>query len=802
MLTPVPLPSNSSPFVPAQSIQLSPTEPPDFAGGHPPLDVVLESFKNSITQQWQSLVNSYFPTHTPTSAPDPRIQSLAPHQTPAFHNSPTRSLLTRTQPTKRRYSEFQEQGEAVAYSASPKQYSTGSVQRLRVKSPLDTPSLWAVPEVRPVGRPRGRPRGDAVPEVRPVGRPRGRPRGDAVFEVRPVGRPRGRPRGDAVFEVRPVGRPRGRPRGDAVPEIRPVGRPRGRPRGDAIPEVRPVGRPRGRPRGNAVPEIRPVGRPRGRPRGDQRLHFVPSRSAMEARRPHSLSPRRRQLSTASQSDGDEYELTTDDNTDSDPEELKQESDDYETPRNEAGIPDRGVETLSNDAGPSGREYQGPAPTPPRDNLPDMTLQAVERREQLEDADDDIDLIGHPQPSPSPLRISFVTSVRDVESPSMQISNTAREPLIATPMSKRRLHQERIDSHREPIKDRMCNRGFLVQSRQDSVDNAEETTSMPSPVTMSAGHRQLYSSDGATVIERIKKPRALFIQALPSPKLRPSEDSRARAAFAVPAAERPKAQHISPNAPVAHQKANNVSSNQRQTPERRKSDSGVFYISSSTQKEPIQTYRSHPHAEMRKPDTPRNGQNHPTSDTQAGPDQLPPRRGRGRPRKSDPGVQKAVEESSPEATGGFRLRAPRARKSDYELSYKLQDPTNTLQSRHHGRPYTSPWDLEDDMRLIDMVMVQKLSLQKAYSSNLFPGKTLPALVHRYYRVLGAPVRQVRQSSNPPMICENCHVEYIPSKRVKSIVDTLCIVCQLYAKAHGGKKRTFESDGITTALDEPR
>jgi hypothetical protein len=634
--TPLLSPSANGPFLPAQSRRLSSTDQPDFAGGPPPLDVILESFKDSITQQWQTLVNSYFPSHIPTSAPSSRIQTIEPHQTPSFYNAPAHGLVTRTQPNKRRYSEFQEQGDAVAYSAPPMRnlaipsHSTGDVQRLRLKSPPGTPSLWAIPEARPVGR------------------------------------------------------------------------------------------------------------PRGSLSCNSRSRLGPGGSIMEAQEPYRSSPHHRLPSTASQSDQDEDELFVPDSMDSDSEDLMQEFDDSGTLQGELEKADHEFETLQNDAEPTVHENQASIPALARDGSEEFVPDTID-------------------------------------------------------------YEERTYSNLETIESRTSGRSRIVQSRRDSLDGDDEYNATPPPAVKPATHRHLHSSGGPISAERKKKPRALYIQALPSPKASPLDFHRRSITSVVPAPARSKAHNPAPKSPVVYQKPSSVSKPSQIT-ERRKSDPGVDSAPSASQAEHNPVSRPRGRGRPRKSDGPNPRRDEAADSVEAESHQMPPPRRRGRPRKSDLSVQIAVEKSPPTPIDASDRENLRPRPSVPGPSHDIQGNPVPLQPRQIGRPYTSPWEVEDDIRLIDMITVQKLSLQKVYDSNLFPGKTIPGIVHRYYRVLGGPVRQVRPCSNPSMNCENCHVEYTPSKRVKLTVDKLCIACRLYAKAHGGQQRPLESHMGSTALDE--
>ncbi|KAF2432889.1 hypothetical protein EJ08DRAFT_100419 [Tothia fuscella] len=117
--------------------------------GEPPrLDAAIETFTASITQQWHALVNSYFPTQTASNA-QPHVQAIAPVQIPAFYTPPVRSKIGRPQLSKRRYSDISGQPEpALSRSISASRQSltsesTGDGKRLRLRSPPETPSLWA-----------------------------------------------------------------------------------------------------------------------------------------------------------------------------------------------------------------------------------------------------------------------------------------------------------------------------------------------------------------------------------------------------------------------------------------------------------------------------------------------------------------------------------------------------------------------------------------------------------------------------------------------------------------------------------
>jgi hypothetical protein len=707
-------PSNHS-FPSARSVQpLSPEDQLAFSGDPPPLDVVLESFKNSITQQWQSLVNSYFPTQNSAGHSHLRAQTIVAQQTPVFQTPQVQNIITRTQPTKRRYTEFQEQGGFSAYSAPSKRQSTipiGDEWRLRLKSPPGTPSLWALPEVRPCGRPKA---------------------------------------------------------------------------------VR---------------------------RGYQSIGTIET--------PQRLSPFHRTLPTNIQREDDEDELVS-----MGSEELKQEADDSETELAELEMP------LDDTA------------TPSCDGFEDVSPKTHHCTDGARDIADDIDLTEltiaqrtfNNQPPDS---TQGIEGTREESSVSTQNLKTTTPGLRGGP------NRARVDSSREMSGNKKTSRSFITQSRRESVDSVDETD-MVTPSSVRSTTRG-YIHGGGRMTDRKKKQRTLFIQAVPLAEISLPQTTRPYIAPPILPSCRPiEPQAFTNSPPTSLQAAHQSSKRRMSTLDAEHKQIGVQTGHSqitqprgpgrppkATQKptlevDAIQVTTSglesefvtvNDRAELDRTIQPRRrGRPRKSSALESAPkgenfrpgsvrleleeavvgtridhDQITQPRRRGRPRKSDPRPGTTVKGSHCDFISTPMDRTVRPRKSDpgpildIEQQVSHGQISSTPRHRGAGRPYKSPWTLQDDTRLIHVITVQKLSFQKAHRANLFPGKTHSSLVHRYYRVLCGPIKQIKKWSNTSQECRNCHAEFIPAKKTANgAPDPICAACSLKAKGHGGEQHPPEHD----------
>jgi hypothetical protein len=676
--TPILVPSTNSASLPAQPIHPTRTERLDVPEGPPPLDVVLESFKNSITQQWESLVNSYFPNQSPANALYARSHTTAT-PTPTLRTPPAQSLATKTQQVKRRYADFQEVVQTNTYSEPSKRrsavptHSTGDERRLRLKSPLNTPSLWAVPEIRPVGRPRGPASAKSRSRPTPFHNP-----------------PKVRTQTSSLCRKSPS-------IGDG---------------GDEIEDELAVGDLIG-------------------------LHSA---------------------------------------------EMKQKSGYSRTSQEEMEWPRHGVQIPINDGD---HALDGIASTI-RHSSEDAFPSALDDPNDRGVYNDDIDHFGSPEPSPAPSEAYLATklAVENVfqDDQSQVILTrplaTPQKDTRSTPLSRGGHIQKRVDSSRKSTESRASGSRLVSQPRQQSIGSIEEPAVTPTKLLERATTMESLSSSGSR--ERRKKDRTLFIQgsSLPRPGLLKVHPTVAESVAAAAGRINPYQVASKPafnNQAAHHESALNLPPIEHQLP-----DPGIHHM------EDDQIPRTKHRGRPRKSDS--------RLDPLMG-EHAPQPRPRGRPRKSDPGPTTALQDSPREPSTATDRQTRRSRHLESGQRSETKEITIS-QPRTIGRPYTSPWDLEDDKRLVDVITVQNFSFQKAYDCNLFPGKTIPALVHRYYRVLGGPLKQVKEWSNSPRECENCHIEYRPGKRVNLSVDALCVVCSLYRKAHGGTQRPLGSDGLST------
>jgi hypothetical protein len=626
-------------------------------------------------------VNSYFPNQSPASASYPRsytTTTLSPtHRTLSVQN-----LATKPQQAKRRYADFQEVGQGDSYSVHSKRHSgitthsTGDERRLRLKSPCDTPSLWAVPEVRPVGRPRGRV--------------------------------------------------------------------------------------------SAKPDSHPV----------------PFQSVPEARAHTSLLCQRSPSIVIDGDDTDD-ELAVEESIALQSEETKQDSIYSVDSEEEMDLPNHDVKGTTND---DELTFDDAASTI-RHRSKDAFPSALDDPDDLEASDDEVNLFGISKTLPA-LSDEHQATTQAVENISQahQSRNVLPGPMATPkrsttsfPLPNGRCIQSRVDSSRKSIESRTSGQDFIVRPPQQLLGGTEELAITPTNVLEGSIRKQTLSSGGST--GRRKKPRALFIQGLSAPRTSLLKVHPTVAESVAAAAGRLNPYQTASKTATDNQATLSASAMKLPTTESPLPDPRLHYASDDQM------------SQTRRQGRPRK------SDSRLEHllyDDAPRSRGRGRPRKSDPAPSVAFEESPIGLLTATDPSIIRSRNSESRRPFETKDST-TSHPRTHGRPYNSPWDLEDDIRLIDLITVQKFSFQKVYDSNLFPGKTIPAIVHRYYRVLGGPVKQVKKWSNPPRECENCHIEYRPGKRVKSSADTLCIACSLYAKAHGGRQRPFGSDRLSITPD---
>jgi hypothetical protein len=747
----------------------------------PQLDAVLESFKQSISQQWQSLVDSYFPTQTTPNATYPRVQSMTPSHTPAVYTPPVQNLMTRTQPAKRRFMDMTNPIEASSSRSAPTNREvlvsserTGDLKRLRLRSPPGTPSLWAAPVVRKRGRPRGTTSMHRYQNLESQQTRTPSKRSQRISSIISL-------LGDSEDELTTGGGPA---RTDEVKYERGA---------SELPILQDgiIPGQTGAPMEGREISIHTTEISRGTSPGlgngaDRSTHFD---------------------NLVDIADDDRMDPT------------------YVEPENAEG-PARGTPSAPTESIKRRRssKIQGSlARKRRRSNSIDWEQQA-----SIDAITDDRYISTHQfrTASQAPMNSRHMTLEEQDRAVGMESdkcrekSQSAQSYTGTTSNAGRPANRPYLDKGTAGIKRSSANSAKIPSlSRSQSSETQLLTTATPSR----GGSPAETHSSGCMSGRRMKKQRSLLIQS--SSGVTGNIPSRITP-FPVKVSLPPSPDHTKARVERLEETEGNRPGEGAMIAglaEYRQSSAAPADIDRNHPPDDVEAARCHGGKHQEDPHSLDEGMtmlsHAPVRISQSsGPSLELGYKSR------DATVVHRTGQRSPEATKEapaesvlFDIRqSSRFRKSGFPVDEDAVDDSLNLEvllprtstprpetpsrnplmtalgqprKSNAGRRPKPGWTVENDAKLVHMVTVQKLSWAAIVDSREFPDKTYGNLLHRYYKELGGPLKKkFHKLSNSSRECENCHASYIPSKRLDHAVDPLCISCSMHARMNEAAQRS--------------